>query len=69
MCLAFMLKVYISLPLVPVADYLGDLTSNSDPNSIRKVNKEKHGERGLYSLGRIDKGLQQSKPDIELDDI
>lgn len=38
-------------------------------NSIRKVNKEKHGERGLYSLGRIDKGLQQSKPDIELDDI
>ena len=69
MCLAFMLKVYISLPLVPVADYLGDLTSNSDPNSIRKVNKEKHGERGLYSLGRIDKGLQQSKPDIELYDI
>lgn len=69
MCLAFMLKVYISLPLVPVADYLGDLTSNSDPNSIRKVNKEKHGERGLYSLRRTDKGLQQSKPDIELDDI
>ena len=64
-----MLKVYISLPLVPVADYLSDLIFNSDPNSIGKVNKQKPGERGLYCLGRIDKGLQQSKPDIELDDI
>lgn len=43
-----MLKVYISLPLVPVADYLSDLISNSDPNSIGKVNKQKPGERFIF---------------------
>lgn len=41
MCLVRVLKVYLLLPLVSVANYLSDLKPNSDPNSRRKGYEKK----------------------------
>lgn len=63
MCLALVLKDYVLLPLVPVADYLSDLEPNSSPSIRRKASK-RTTERDLDSLRRISKCLEQTKQSI-----